>query len=359
MSYRKWMGWILSIVGVAGFCAFQIGPPQFKKLPIPENWPKPDRNWFENNPVTEDGFELGRKLFYDGRLSKDGNFPCAGCHQQFAAFSTFDHDLSHGYNNALTTRNAPVLQNLIWMNDFHWDGGVNHLEVQPLSPLTSPNEMAESIPSVIQKLQADTAYRRMFRRAFGSDKIDSRRMLQALAQFTGSLISSQSKYDAVKAGKARFSISEAAGYQVFLQHCNRCHTEPLFTNNSYQNTGLKPNPRLNDIGRARITSLPADSFKFKVPSLRNCTVSAPYTHDGRFATLSQVLNHYRNGIENPAPNVDSKIAAGLPITAQQQLDLFSFLYTLKDEAFLKNPRLGPPVQQKSRTQQQPASHNYH
>lgn len=359
MSNRKWIGWILMIAVLVGFCAFQIHPPRKIGLNIPKGWPQPETNWFATNPVTEEGFQLGRKLFYDGRLSKDGNFPCAGCHQQFAAFSTFDHDLSHGFNNALTTRNAPVLQNLIWMPAFHWDGGVNHLEVQPLSPITSPGEMAESLPSVISKLKADPKYRTMFRSAFNSDSITSQRMLQALAQFMGSLISSQSKYDAVKAGKAQFSISEAAGYQVFLQHCNRCHTEPLFTNNSFQNTGLQPSSRLYDIGRARITSIPSDSFKFKVPSLRNSTVSAPYMHDGRFATLSQVLNHYRKGMVHPGVSVDSLIAAGLPITPQQQLDLFSFLYTLKDDTFLKNPRFGPPPAEKSRSQQQPASHNYH
>src|SRR6478736_493516 len=146
---------------------------------IPPGFPAPQYS-FDQNPLTEQGFELGRKLFYDGKLSKDGNFPCASCHQQFAAFSTFDHDLSHGFNNQFTTRNAPGLFNMIWLDQFHWDGGINNLEVQPLAPITAPNEMAEDIGNVVKKLQADAAYPSMFKAAFGSDQVTSQNMLKAL-----------------------------------------------------------------------------------------------------------------------------------------------------------------------------------
>ena len=157
------------------------------QLKIPAGWPKPSTNIFANNPLTEEGFQLGRKLFYDGRLSKDGNFACASCHQQFAAFATYDHDFSHGFHDQFTTRNAPPLFNLAWSTLYHWDGGVNHIEVQALSPMTAPNEMAENIDSVLKKLRKDTSYQRMFKAAFGSNLINSQRMLKALAQFVGSL----------------------------------------------------------------------------------------------------------------------------------------------------------------------------
>src|SRR5438105_1293891 len=154
---------------------------------IPPGFSEPQYK-FAGNPLTKEGFELGRKLFYDGKLSKDGNFACASCHQQFAAFCTFDHDLSHGFNNTFTTRNAPALFNLAWMKEMQWDGAINHIEVQPLSPMTAPNEMGENLDSVLIKLKADTPYRRMFKAAFGSNLINSQRMLKALSQFVGTII---------------------------------------------------------------------------------------------------------------------------------------------------------------------------
>src|SRR5688572_2397595 len=183
--------------------------PEVTPLPftVPAGWPQPVYN-FSSNPLTVQGFDLGKKLFYDGRLSKDGNFPCASCHQQSAAFATFDHDLSHGFNNQFTTRNAPGLFNMIWHKEMHWDGGINHIEVQPLAPLTAPNEMAEDITNVVSKLQADAEYRRLFKATYGDEIVNSQRMLFAITQFVGSMISGDSKYDRMKAGKATFNIYE-------------------------------------------------------------------------------------------------------------------------------------------------------
>ena len=144
------------------------GPkPTYLDFKIPDGWPKPPTDIFAKNRLSEEGFQLGRKLFYDGRLSKDGNFPCASCHQQFAAFTNYEHDFSHGFNNSLTQRNAPPLLNLAWMTEFQWDGGVNHIEVQPLTPMTASNEMAEKIDSILIKLRKDTAYLRLFKAACG------------------------------------------------------------------------------------------------------------------------------------------------------------------------------------------------
>src|SRR5882724_2463929 len=163
--------------------------PTYLKFEIPKGWPKPAKNIFANNPLTEQGFQLGKKLFYDGRLSQDGNFPCASCHQQFAAFATYEHRLSHGFNNQFSFRNAPGLFNIAWQKELHWDGGINHIEVQPLAPITDPHEMADNLDNIIIKLKKDAQYKKMFVAAFGDALINSQRILKALAQFTGSMIS--------------------------------------------------------------------------------------------------------------------------------------------------------------------------
>ena len=303
---------------------------------VPKGWPKPT-NLFAKNKLTEQGFQLGKKLFYDGRLSKDGEISCASCHQQFAAFSTYDHDLSHGVNNTFSTRNAPGLFNLAWMNGYHWDGGVNHIEVQPLSPLTAPNEMGESLDSVLYKIKKDTAYKRMFKAAFGDPAITSQRMLKALAQFTGSLVSADSRYDKVMRGEASFTAYEERGYQVFKSHCASCHKEPLFTDGTYRNNGLSLN-RFNDIGRQKISQLSADSLKFKVPSLRNSSLTFPYMHDGRIYSLSQVIDHYRNQVDISQPTLDTLLKNRIRISNKEKNELVYFLYTLTDTSFTRNSR---------------------
>jgi cytochrome c peroxidase len=303
---------------------------------VPPGFPAPKYD-FTNNPVTKEGFELGRKLFYDGILSKDGNFPCASCHQQFAAFATFDHDLSHGFNNQFTTRNANGLFNLAWQKEFMWDGGINNLEVQPLAPITAPNEMAEDINNVVNKLKADNNYKRMFNAAFGSDEVNSQRMLKALAQFMVMLVSADSKYDRVKKGTASFTAAEQSGYTIFKAKCASCHTEPLFTDDSYRNNGLPVNSFFNDIGRMRITGRKEDSLKFKVPSLRNVDLTFYYMHDGRFYTLDQVLNHYASGIVN-SPTLDPLLATPIVLTNAERANVKAFLRTLTDSTFIKDPK---------------------
>jgi len=312
--------------------------PTYIDLKIPAGWPTPPTDIFANNRLTEEGFQLGKKLFYDGRLSKDGNFPCASCHQQFAAFATFDHDFSHGFDNSFTTRNAPGLFNLAWMTKMHWDGGINHIEVQPLAPLTAQNEMAETIDNVLTKLRADTAYPNKFKAAFGNTDITSQRMLKALAQFMGSIISSDSKYDKVKRGDASFTANELNGYNFFKAKCETCHKEPLFTDNSFRNTGLAVNPFLNDFGRMRITNDKNDSLKFKVPSLRNVMLTFPYSHDGRFYSLGATIDHYRTGIITTQPTLDPLLINRIAMTGTEKNDLIYFLNTLTDTTMTKAAR---------------------
>ncbi len=314
--------------------------PQPIKLEVPKGWPEPYAI-FSSNPLTEEGFQLGRKLFYDGRLSKDGNFSCGSCHQQFAAFATFDHDFSHGFEDQFTTRNSPGLHNLAWVPLYHWDGGVNHIEVQALSPLTAHNEMAEDVDSVLNKLRQDDKYKKMFKNAFGSDTINSQKMLKALAQFVGTLVSAGSKYDKVMRKEETFNPSEQHGYEVFQAKCADCHKEPLFTDNSFRNNGLILNPWLNDYGRMHITGESEDSLKFRVPTLRNVGVTQPYMHDGRFYSLGQVVEHYRSGIQQSS-TLDPSLVNGIEFTPKEKYDLVLFLGTLTDSIFLKNPRFAQP-----------------
>lgn len=310
------------------------------KFIIPKGWPQPANDIFAKNKLTEEGFQLGKKLFYDSRLSKDKEVSCASCHQPFAAFATFDHDLSHGVANSFTTRNAPALMNLAWMKEMHWDGGINHIEVQPLSPLTAPNEMGSSLDSVLLFLKTDSEYPRLFKKAFGDSKITSLRMLKALAQFTGSLVTYNSKYDRVMNGLDSFSRFEKSGYELFKLHCASCHKEPLFTDNSFRNNG-RPLNRLNDVGRMAITGLSSDSLKFKVPSLRNVQLTYPYMHDGSIFSVPQVIDHYMKVTVTQPAGLDSNLKKPIQLTPLQKNQLSYFLYSLTDTSFTKSKRLGP------------------
>jgi cytochrome c peroxidase len=316
--------------------------PQPLVLEIPPGFPAPVYA-FAGNQLTEEGFQLGRKLFYDGRLSQDGNFPCGSCHMQVVAFATFGHPLSHGFNNSHTLRNAPGLFNLAWLPELHWDGGINHIEVQPLAPLESPTEMAETIPNVISKLQADAEYRRMFKDAFGDELINSQRMLKAITQFVGAMQSANSKYDRMKQGQATYTFEEEQGYTIFKNKCAGCHVEPLFTDNSYRNTGIPVDPALNDYGRMRITGRSEDSLKFRVPSLRNVYATFPYGHDGRFYAVQSMLEHYMDGVQD-GTNVDPLVKNKIPLSNVEQFYLKEFLRTLTDSTFLNNPRFAQPPQ---------------
>jgi len=310
------------------------------RVVVPPGWPNPHYN-FENNPLTKEGFVLGRALFYEPMLSRDNTISCGSCHQQFAAFAHAGHDLSHGIDGKFGNRNAPALFNLNWHPHFMWDGGINHIEVQPLAPITNPVEMDETMNNVVQKLSQSSKYKKMFKDAFGDDSISSQRILKALAQFMGMLYSYRSKYDMVKQGRAQFTASEQRGYQLFVQRCAVCHKEPLFTDFSFRNNGLSVNPALQDSGRMRITGNPNDRNKFKVPSLRNVALTSPYMHDGRFETLQQVLEHYNSGIVQSA-TLDTLLQNGIPLTPQDKQDIINFLYTLTDYEFVYDKKFADP-----------------
>jgi cytochrome c peroxidase len=308
---------------------------------IPKGFPKPPTNIFAKNILTEEGFELGKKLFYDARLSKDGEVSCASCHQQFAAFSTYDHDLSHGVFNSFSTRNAPSLANLAWMREWHWDGGINHLDNQPLAPITAKNEMGETLDTVLMKIKADKEYGNLFLKAFGTANITTERMQKAFTQYVGSLVSANSRYDKVMRGEDKFILPEEKGYEVFKANCNTCHKEPLFTDNNFRNNGMTLN-RFNDVGRQQITLKNTDSLSFKVPTLRNVALSLPHMHDGRFNDLDKVINHYTN-IDTATINLDPILRKKIILSEKEKKQLVVFLYTLTDTSFTKNKRFAPVI----------------
>lgn len=326
--------WLL-IIGVhAG------GPgPEYYTLQLPDSFPKPVYD-FSKNPLTKQGVALGRYLFYDSKLSKDSSVSCGFCHQQFAAFGHFDHSLSHGIMGRMTARSVPTLFNLIWQKDFMWDGGVNHLEVQPLSPIMNENEMGMDLKELIVRLQGNKTYRAMFKDAFGTEEVTSQRMLKALAQFMATMISVESKYDSVmrKSPGVSFTLEEQGGYRTFQQKCASCHKEPFFTDFSMRNNGLPYLPSLNDLGRMTITNNTADYLKFKVPSLRNVLVSAPYMHDGRFFDIFQVFAMYDHG-QQKENTIDPLVKNGIPLSEKEQRQLYMFLNTLTDKKFLNNAAL--------------------
>jgi cytochrome c peroxidase len=314
-----------------------ISPEEEITFSVPEGWPQPVYK-FENNTLSKAGFELGRKLFFDTRLSRDNSIACGSCHQPFAAFSQFDHDVSHGVDNKLGIRNSPALFNLNWHSSFFWDGGVVHIENQPLNPIQNPVEMDEKLENIIAKLRSDNDYSTKFKEVFGDETINSQRIFKALAQFMGMLVSSNSKYDHFVRNEegGEMTSMELNGLNIYREKCAACHKEPLFSDFSYRNNGLTPSVS-NDSGRARITLDANDLYKFKVPSLRNLKYSAPYMHDGRFRTLSDALNHYTSGI-HASPTLDPLLQNGIQLTAQEKSDLLAFLNTLNDESFVKDKR---------------------
>jgi cytochrome c peroxidase len=305
----------------------------------PSHFPKPVYQ-YTNNKLTNEGFELGRLLFYDPILSVDSSISCSSCHAQQHSFADHNIPLSKGVFGKFGPRNAPALMNLAWSPTFMWDGGVNHLEVQPLVPLTSDHELGETMSNIVKKLNRNEFYRKKFKEAFGIVNITDQKLLHALAQFTSMLVSANAKYDEVKLGKASFTEKEQRGYELFKSHCNSCHTEPLFTNYTYRNSGLEST--IVDIGVERVTQDPSDRGKFKVPTLRNVEFSYPYMHDGRFANLKEVVKFKTNGIQI-SPTTDPLLLNGLPLTESDQSDLISFLKTLSDFSYIGNSKYAEPI----------------
>jgi len=309
---------------------------------IPENWPQPMYK-FEENPITEERFVLGRALFYENMFSKDNSISCSSCHQNFVAFAHADHKISHGIEDRVGNRNAPGIFNMAWHTSFMHDGGSNHIEMQPLGPITNTVEMAENINSVIAKLQATEKYRSLFKSAYGEEVVTSQRILKSLAQFMGLIYSYNSKFDYYKRHEKNTELTagELRGYDLFKANCGACHKEPLFSDFEFRNNGLAVDPNYKDSGRAHITGVPSDVYRFKTPSLRNVALTQPYMHDGRYTTLEQCLDHYTDNIKNTI-NLDPLLASGLTLNAQNKKDIIAFLKTLTDLELINDRRFADP-----------------
>jgi cytochrome c peroxidase len=326
----KYIPLLIVVLSVLAFC-----PNHLYQLSYPECFPTPKYD-FTKNPLSTEKIALGRKLFYDPILSKDNSISCASCHSPFNSFAHTDHDLSHGINDQIGTRNAPALFNLAWQELFMWDGAVNHLDMQALAPISHQKEMGESIQNVVSKILRNNTYPTEFFTAFGDSNITGELLLKAISQFELTLISSDSKYDHVKKGRDSFTEQEKSGYLLFQKNCNACHTEPLFSNYSFANNGLPIDTSLKDFGRWKATNSSSDSLRFKIPSLRNLSYTYPYMHDGRFKKLGEVLNHYTNGVVQYA-TLSTQLKTPIELTANEKVDLISFLMTLNDKEFVFNP----------------------
>lgn len=315
--------------------------PERIEIKIPSNFPAPVYD-LNDNPLTKEGIALGKKIFYDARLSRNNTISCGFCHQQQTAFTHHGHDLSHGIDDKLGRRNSLPLQNLLFYNTFFWDGGVHNLDLVSLNAITNPVEMDESVDNILNKFRNNPEYIRMFKAAFQTEEITSTQFLQALSQFLATMVSSNSKYDLYvrNEGGVVLADGELKGMALFKRHCSGCHATDLFTDQSYRNNGFSsPADMERDKGREEITLNPEDRGKFKVPSLRNVEYTAPYMHNGKLKTLQEVLDFYTTGV-HVTPTLDPlltlRATPGIELSAEEKQNIIDFLLTLTDEQYMSD-----------------------
>jgi len=355
---------IVSAAFIAG-CSKQdentLPPPEV--LPDYDSTPYVlDYSYFPNpkipldNQLTIQKVQLGRMLFYEKKLSKGETQSCADCHLQVDGFSDI-RQFSLGVDDLPGRRQAMPVFNMAWhTNGFFWDGRAPLLRDQALKPIQDPLEMNETLENAIAKLQETQEYRFQFARAFEDSTITSEKMGLAMEQFMNTILSMNSKYDQYLLGNATLSESEQRGHELFFTEfdpngntkggeCFHCHAGVNFTNSKFMNNGLDDEASFADLGYFETTANDSDKAKFKVPSLRNISATAPYMHDGRFATLDEVLNHYNQGVKNSS-TVDEimqyNISPGLQLTEQDKADIIAFLHTLTDETYLTNTEYSSP-----------------
>lgn len=282
---------------------------------------------------------LGRALFYEKMLSVDQSINCASCHQPKFAFST-NEPVSLGINHQESVRSAPALINLAWKSTYFWDGRKGSLEEQAGDPILNPREMGSDWTTVLSRLNASKKYRDLAKAAFGTEQITNQTVRYSLAQFERTLNSFHSKEDEIMA-KPQVNIGiitvpkeNDAGRQLFYEHCGSCHGGTHFTYGGYANIGLKLDP--TERGRALVTNNDWDEDAFAIPTLRNIALTAPYMHDGRFATLREVVDHYAGKLDTSGTNLDYRINKRLKLSAVQKIDLISYLNTLTDRQFTSN-----------------------
>ncbi len=327
--------------------------PIVYNVEMPADYPRLEQP--QDNPMTVDGIRLGRKLFYDPILSVDSTISCGSCHSPSLSF-TDGLSRSEGVNGT-TPRGSMSLVNVgLHYHGLFWDGRASTLEEQALMPVEDPIEMAETWDRVEQKLRKHPDYPADFRKAFGIEAIpmiDRFLAAKAIAQFERSLISGgNTRYDRFIRGEIFLEENEQNGYLMFFDlnpnlvpdaECGHCHNAPLFASDGYFNNGLQESPDLlgfSDTGFGSISGLQSDNGKFKAPTLRNLVFTAPYMHDGRFTTLSEVIDHYSSG--GKTSPTKSEFLYPLHFTESQKADLLAFLLTLTDSTTLTNPEFQNP-----------------
>ena len=310
-----------------------------------------------DNPLTKEGVYLGRMLFYETKLSANNKISCATCHQQKLAF-TDGKAFSEGIDGKLTARSSMSLANLLWVKNLFWDGRAKSLEEQATVPVTNPHEMNQPFENAVKKLSATNTYPPLFRLVFGNDSITGDRIVKAISQFERTLISANSKYDQYLNGTYQPTAAELNGLNLFMRvpqpeknirgaNCGRCHGTAKIFIELFHNNGLDSFPK--DPGRAGITKMDMDKGRFRVPTLRNIALTAPYMHDGRFKSLQEVVDHYNEHLMQVltlSPLLqdvsNNKNGKKLELTGKEKNDLISFLYMLTDSSFITDKRFADP-----------------
>jgi cytochrome c peroxidase len=327
-----------------------LATPQKVHLDLPSTPYHYSGGWDDNTAT------LGRVLFYDSHLSVNNSISCGTCHKQTLAFSD-NVALSRGFENKLTNRNTLPIQNVAVTSSFvfpslFWDGRENFLPSMVLKPIVNHVEMGMSdVEAIAEKVNSLPYYKDLFEKAFNSTDVNTTKIAEALSAFTGSILSENTLFDKVNLGDASLSGLEAEGKQLFFSkyNCNSCHQTQM--QNGYEMGGGFVNIGLDmeyaDNGVGALNGSTSDNGKFRIPNLRNIALTAPYMHDGRFATLNDVLDHYSHGIKNH-PNLDSRLkgadslAVQMNISSQEKGALIAFLNTLTDYTMITDPKFSNP-----------------
>ena len=302
---------------------------------LPEGFPMPDIP--ADNPMTKSKVELGKRLFYDPIFSRTGTISCGTCHQPDLAL-TDGLAKSRGVENREVARNSPSLANIVYHPYFMREGALQTLEQQVLVPIQEHAEFDYHLDSIVNKLNADPAYQEAFMESF-DEPADRLNVLQAISAFERTIISGNSTYDKVERGEQSYTSLQARGKELFFDvlDCGRCHGGFNFTDYSFKSNGLYE--EYPDPGKYRLTLIKTDSGVFKVPSLRNVALTAPYMHDGSMTTLEQVVRHYESG----GKDFINKDPGLLPFTLSDtdRDALIEFLRSLTDLEFVNNPDYRP------------------
>ena len=329
---------LLSLLLLPAALASPKGPAKSADYPVPLGLrPIP---WPEDNPYSPARAELGRILFFDGRLSANGKVSCAFCHEPGHAFSG-PTAFSSGVSGKPGIRHVPTLINRAWGKSQFWDGRAPTLEAQVLVPVSNPDEMGMTEDQVIERLRAIRGYAPLFAAAFGDETIDFARVAKALATFERTIVSGNSPYDRYLAGdKSALTKQQKDGLEFFNRkgECAECHSGPNFTNEQFANLGIGMDQPRPDPGREAVTKKRGDFGKFKTSTLRDLAHRAPYMHDGRFQTLAEVLDFYAQG-GLPNPHLDTRLAP-FYLDDETRKDLLAFLDSLNGEGWQK---ITPPA----------------